>query len=50
VIARRGVGELGPGLHAVSLDAAPELSPGVYLVRLTRGPDVRTARMVIAGR
>jgi hypothetical protein len=36
-VARREVGALGPGRHAVTLGTARELAPGLYFVRLAQG-------------
>jgi len=46
-VARREVGSLGPGRHAVDLAEGGRIAPGIYLVRLTQGPNVRVTRAAI---
>jgi len=46
-VASREVGGLGPGRHAVALDAGDRLAAGVYAIRLVQGGRVLTARGVV---
>ncbi|MGE5175876.1 MAG: PQQ-dependent sugar dehydrogenase [Hyphomicrobiales bacterium] len=47
LVARREVGALGPGSHAITLNGRGALASGVYLVRLSQGGRSLTTRTVV---
>ena len=46
-IAKREVGSLGAGRHALDLAPATRLAPGLYLVMFAQGTSVRVTRVVV---
>lgn len=46
-VARRDVGGLGAGTHAVELGAGRALPPGLYFVRLAQGGETREVRVAV---
>ena len=46
-VARREVGPLGPGRHAVNLGGDRTIPPGIYLVRLSRTGETHVSRVAV---
>ncbi|HEY6196500.1 MAG TPA: IPT/TIG domain-containing protein [Candidatus Eisenbacteria bacterium] len=46
-VARREVGDLGPGRHSLVLGSSPRLGAGLYFLRLAQGGRVLSARVAV---